>query len=382
MNIKFSSCFLDHSGYGQAARNMLRAMVSVGINVSAYMLAYNQTSVRQLDEGGALAKKLENRRIPYDIKLMMVTPDQAELQYEVGKYNICAMFWEVLGLDSRWARSMNQLDEIWTTSQVFADTFKHNGVYKPIKVIKPFIEIPNKNECRKLKLKRFIEGQDPEIGKLKEFLFYSIFQWTERKNPRALLKAYWEAFENNEDVALLLKVYKANFTESEREMIRDDINDWKSELGMKSYPKVFLVLGELSTKDIMRLHNTGDCFVSAHRGEGLGLPQLEAMSVGNPIISTNFGGIHEMLTDKEAWLIDYDLTQVFNMMHIPWYNSRHLWASADPEHLKESMLEAYSNRELTAKKGRSARAFVKRELNMEVVGKDILERLKLIDSKL
>jgi len=375
MNIKFSSCFLDHSGYGQASRNMLRAMVSVGINVSTFMLAYNQTSMRQLDEGGALAKKLENRKIPYDIKLMMVTPDQAELQYEVGKYNICAMFWEVLGLDSRWVRSMNSMDEIWTTSQVFADTFKHNGVYKPIKVIKPFIEV---HEYKKLKVKRFIEGQDPEIGKLKEFFFYSIFQWTERKNPKALLKAYWEAFEDNEDVALLLKVYKKDFTESEREVIRDDINGWKSELGMKNYAKVFLVLGELSTKNMMRLHSTGDCFVSAHRGEGLGLPQLEAMSVGNPIISTNFGGIHEMLTDKEAWLVDYDLTQVFNMIHIPWYNSRHLWASVDSEHLKESMLEAYSNRELAAKKGRSARAFVKRELNMEAVGKIILKELESI----
>ena len=122
--------------------------------------------------------------------------------------------------------------------------------------------------------------------------------------------------------------------------------------------------------------------MSAHRGEGLGLPQIEAMSIGNPIISTNFGGVHELLDDSFAWLIKYKLIQVFNMVHIPFYNAQQLWAEIDTEHLKKSMLEAYSDRKLTAKKGRLAKAFIKNNLNMEAVGKDILEKLEVINEKL
>ncbi len=370
MKIKFSSCFLDHSGYAQAARRTLLALTKAGVDVSTFFLTY-QKSTHDLGEGGKLAKKLKDKKLDYDIKLMMITPDQAVLQVETGKYNICVMFWEVLGMDRRWVHGMNKLDEIWTTSQIHAETFGHNGVYKPIKVIKPTIEVADRTRYRRLKIKGF-----------NGFLFYSIFQWTERKNPRALLETYWKAFEGKKDVGLLLKVYKANFSEFERQRIRNDINKWKGQLGLKNYPKVFLALGEVSGEEIMRIHSTGDCFVSAHRGEGLGLPQIEAMSIGNPIISTNFGGVHELLDDSFAWLIKYKLIQVFNMVHIPFYNAQQLWAEIDTEHLKKSMLEAYSDRKLTAKKGRLAKAFIKNNLNMEAVGKDILEKLEVINEKL
>jgi len=366
MRIKFAGCFLDHSGYAQAARSLLLAMDKVGINITTFMLAYQQGSLN-LGEGGQLAKKLQDKQLDYDIKLMMITPDQAALQREEGKYNICAMFWEVLGLDKRWVESMNKLDEIWTTSQTFADTFKHNGVYKPIKVIKPIIETSNKIQYKKLK----IEGFDG-------FLFYSIFQWTERKNPRALLETYWQTFTGKKDVALLLKVYEADFSEFCKDKIRNDIKTWKKELGLKHYPKVFLVLDEVSTTDIMRIHSTGDCLVSAHRGEGLGMPQIEAMSIGNPIISTNFGGVHELLDNKNSWLIDYDLTQVFNMGHIVWYNAQQLWAEIKTHQLGNSMLEAYSNQKLTKQKGRLAKEFIKNNLSMQNVGNEILIKLKEI----
>lgn len=366
MNIKFTSCFLDHTGYAQASRNLLLAMTKVGIDVSTFIVSYDKGG-QDLGEGARLAKKLENKKINYDIKVMMITPDQAALQIEAGKYNICAMFWEVLGLDKRWVEAMNKLDEIWTYSQIHADTFRHSGVYKPIKVIKSSIEPTSKVKNKRLKIKKF-DG----------FIFYSIFQWTERKNPKALLKNYWQAFEGKKDVALLLKVYRANFGEGEKEKIRNDINEWKKELGLKHYPKVFLVLGELSNKEMMRVHSTGNCFVSAHRGEGLGLPQMEAMSIGNPVISTNFGGIHELLDKKFSWPIDYEWVRVFNMPMIHWYNSQQLWADISPEHLKKAMLEAYSDKKSTVQKGKLAKIFVKYNLDMEAIGKDVLKKLEAV----
>jgi len=366
MNVKFVSCFLDHSGYAQASRRLLLAMHKAGINITTQILIY-QSDTKEYGEGGELAKKLEKKKIDYDIKIMMTTPDQAALQYETGKYNICAMFWEVLGLDKRWVEAMNKMDEIWTPSQVHADTFRHNGVYKPIRVIKIPIETTTRRKYKRLKIKKF-DG----------FTFYSVFQWTERKNPKALLEAYWQAFEGKKDVCLLLKTYKANFNESERERIRIDINEWKQNLKLKHYPKVFLVLGVLSNKEMMRIHSTGDCFVSAHRGEGLGLPQVEAMSIGNPVISTNFGGVHEFFDNNNSWLIDYKWCQVSNMVHIPWYNSQQLWADIDVKQLKKSMLEAYSDRKLLAQKGKLAKALIKDSLDTEVIGMDILKKLEAI----
>jgi len=364
MNVLFCSCFLDHSGYAQAARNLLMSMISVGINVKTEIVTY-QTGRQALGEGCEEAKKRQNLDIPYDIKLIMLTPEQAILRKENNKYNIELLFWEVLGVDQRWVNYMNQMNAICTTSKIFAKTFLDSGVTVPIRVI-----------AQPIKLK---EKQIPiNIKEHNGFLFYSIFQWTERKNPKSLLTSYWKTFANNEDVALLLKTYRSDFSPMEKQAVKNDILRWKDELKLKRYPKVLLSLNELSVDEIVQLHLRGDVFVSAHRGEGWGYPQMEAMSFGKPIISTNFGGIHELLDDKNAWLIDYKLTNVFNMGHIEWYNTKQLWASPNEESISKAMLEAYTNREKTKEKGKRALEFVKNNLLLRHVGEDIKEKLEKI----
>lgn len=361
MNIKFTSVFLDHSGYGQAARDLLKALVEVGVNVTTEIVSFSKSS----DIGICpLALKLQNKKISYKKKLIMLTPEQAMLHAEPDKYNIEILFWEVLGVDPRWVGYMNGMDEVWTPSQTFADTFRDSGVKVPIFVTKQPMDA---RKAKPFKIDNF-EG----------FLFYSVFQWTERKNPKTLLKTYWYTFQTKKDVALLLKTYRGNFTSAERDAIRSDILRWKNEMGIVEYPQVFLVLDELNSGDMMRLHATGDCFVSAHRGEGWGYPQMEAMSVGKPVISTDFGGIHEHLDNSTAWLIPYDLVNVYGMQHIPWYNEKQLWAESKGQELANAMLEAYGNPEMTKMKGTLARKLIEDNFSYKEVGNMMKDRLEKI----
>ena len=55
------------------------------------------------------------------------------------------------------------------------------------------------------------------------FLFYNINQWTERKNPLATIKAYWTAFQKDENVGLVLKTYGSNYSAPERDAIKSTI---------------------------------------------------------------------------------------------------------------------------------------------------------------
>lgn len=359
MNVKFTSCFSDRSGYAQAARDLLRALVEVGVNVTTEVVSFQRSSDPGISE---LALKLQNKKIPYDIKIIMLTPEMAMLQLEKGKYNIEILFWEVLGVDPKWVNYMNFMDEVWTPSQTFADTFKKHGVTSPLFVLKQPSEI---------KKSKPYQGFD-------EFLFYSVFQWTERKNPKGLLQTYWRAFQDKNDVALLLKTYRSDFSESEKEAIRADIRSWKREMPQVRFPKVYLALNELNTQEMERLHATGDCFVSAHRGEGWGYPQMEAMAVGKPVISTNFGGIHEHLDNNTAWLIDYSLTKVQGMNHIPWYNETQLWANPNYAQLAESMLNAYGDREGAQRKGKRAQDLIKKDFTYKKVGEVMKRRLERI----
>ena len=68
-----------------------------------------------------------------------------------------------------------------------------------------------------------------------------------------------------------------------------------------------LELCTLSQRDLISLYKTADAYVSAHWGEGWGLPLADAMAMGIPTIATNFSGNTEFMTDANSFLVGYSL---------------------------------------------------------------------------
>lgn len=94
---------------------------------------------------------------------------------------------------------------------------------------------------------------------------------TERKHPVSLIKSYWYAFQNKENVALILKSYRSDYSEKEKEAIRVSIKRLKSMTPMDNYPPIYLISHMLSNDEVVGLHKKGDCYFSTDRGEGFGL---------------------------------------------------------------------------------------------------------------
>lgn len=364
MIIQFIAPFLDHSGYGEASRNTLMAMHKAGIKITTKIVSF---TADKLDVGyaGNLAKKLEKKYKNYIINLIELTPDHFPVFLEKGEYNIGYFFWEVEGLDPKWIEWCNLMDEIWLPSFMFAKMFKDAGVIKPIKVVPCCLDI-RLLKCKSFKL---------PVSKKPKTVFYSIFQWTERKNPRALLETYWKTFAGIEDVALIIKTYRSNFSLEERQFIKKDIKEWKSHMKQEHFPKVWLVLEDMNLEETMRLHATGDVFVSTHRGEGWGYPQMLAMAMGNLVISTNYGGIHEYLSPREAVLPGYKFSHVQGMEHILWYNSNQQWADINLQSFSESLMMAYKSQDKVNRIAKAGQRFVLQRFNNQIVGREILKIL-------
>jgi len=255
------------------------------------------------------------------------------------------------------------MDMIWIHSK-----YHQKQLTERLGVTRPVLAIPQAMDTKKHTVKPF------KIKGFKGFLFYSIFQWTERKNPRALVETFWKTFKGKKNVGLLIKTYRSNFGELERQSIINDINKWKKDFKGK-LPPIFLELNLLSNDQMWRLHATGDCFVSAHRGEGWGMPQAEAMLMGNPIISTNFGGIHDWLNSELAWLVGYKMVNVFGMGHIPWYSGDYQWAEINREALRSAFLSAFNHPKLLKEKGRKSQAFVRKNFSYKAVAEQMKEAL-------
>jgi glycosyltransferase involved in cell wall biosynthesis len=54
------------------------------------------------------------------------------------------------------------------------------------------------------------------------------------------------------------------------------------------------------------LYNMSNCFILPSRGEGFGLPYIEAGACEIPVIATRCGGQMDFLTDDNSYLIDIE----------------------------------------------------------------------------
>lgn len=371
MNVAYLGPLKDYSGYGEANRHFVCALDTAGVTVIPQLVSYSHES----SDFGALGARIEpwfGRKADYRIKILHTTPNVFRKHIEPGKYHIAHFFWETDRVPDDFAAGLKLCDEIWTGSKANEAAIRKAGVDKPVVIIPQAVDFDT-------------EQQKPYvIPEFDGFLFYSIFEWTDRKNPAALLQAYWEEFQGDENVGLLIKTYFNNFTLGNRRMIRHQVEHLKRRSGLDKFPPVFLYLDLMDRKHITRLHQTGDVYVSAHRGEGWGVPQIQAAVAGNPMISTNYGGCHEYFTDgKNAKLLPYNMVPVKGMEHSPsWYSRDQNWADVDVAALRKAMRWAFDNPAKAQKMGAAAKGFVATAFSFEHVGRLMADRLKEIERTL
>jgi len=371
MKLKYVGACKDYSGYGEAARHDVGALVSAGVNVTLKIPVYTP---EHSDFGalGQLCLELENKPIAYPFVMLHITPNVYEQYMEAGKFHIGRVFWETDKLPLDFANRVQLLDEVWTGSEYNAQAIRNAGVTKPIYIVPEAIDASLDPD-----------SVQPYITANKDdFKFYSIFEWTYRKNPHALLEAYWREFEDTKNVSLTIKTYVDNFRPEKMKEIERDIKQLKVRLGLKNYAPIFLYTNLMDRHQIYRFHKSFDCFVSAHRGEGWGIPQMEAMIMENPIISTNVGGIHEYLTHKKNALLlnDFKMIRVDNSRNQQWYTPDQHWADVDVAELQANMRYVFKNKKKAKELGINGGKLVREQFSLQTVGKKMRDRLNDIEA--
>lgn len=369
MNIKYCGPALDYSGYGEANRHDIGALISAGYNVIGDYTRHC-LEIGEFGDLGELVMACSRNTGDYDIKIIHTTPNIYGQFIEPEKYHIGRIFWETDKLPEQFANGANMVDEIWTGGQFNAKAIRNAGVKgKEIIIVPEAIAEPK-------------EIPEPYILPYdRTFKFYSIFEWTERKDPKSLLTAYFTEFQNGENVSLTVKTYLDNFTTEKQQEVRNLVLKIKRDLGLAKYPPLFLYTKLFSRKEVYKFHNSFDCYVSSHRGEGWGIPQMEAMILGRPVISTDIGGIHEYIGDV-AMLIPCTMVRVSNNRNTAWYCDDQKWGQVDIRSLRQAMRWCYENQNKAKAMGSKARDFVRDNFSLEAVGKIMDKRLKKIKKML
>ena len=127
---------------------------------------------------------------------------------------------------------------------------------------------------------------------------------TKREKAKLLYIAWWHNFlprKYPKECIEALKMIKYPF---ELVILTSPDNRYKSEL--KKYGKVIDKIGKLTEEELLNLYLNADYYVSFSTSEGFGVPILEALSCGLPVIHVNAKPFVEITNEKCSIRFDYD----------------------------------------------------------------------------
>jgi len=367
MSVRYIGPCMDASGYANAVRNNIAAMARCGIDFTVSTIRF-ETSMSNHGTLSKIVNSYINRPIKFNKQIIHCTPENWGKLIHTDKYNIGYTTWETDKLPKDWPGLINQVDEVWVPSTWNKDVFESSGVTKPIYVIPHAID---ETILKQNMVENF--GIDRNL-----YNFYSIFQWTERKNPECLIESFLEEFSSEENVQLVLKTYNMGWDLKQQSIVKEKIRAIKAKVNKNNPPKLMFIGNLLSASEIASVHNSCDCFVLPHRGEGFGIPIAEAMHFENLTISTDWSGSKEFCNEKNSLLIDYKLVPVTGM---PWgkYTTDQNWAEPNKSTLKKLMRSAFEKTKKNDLLRKEGKVSIVNKCSFETIGNKIKERLDKID---
>jgi glycosyltransferase involved in cell wall biosynthesis len=365
--IKYIAPIMDGSGYAKAARGYVLALHKLGVPLTISPITFEQAKP-DLGKDGEVLKSLVDKDIDYNIVLMHCTPEFWPKFKEEDKINIGYTIWETTKLHHEWPDYINNnVDKVLVGCDWNINIFKKSGVTVPIASVPHAIPLNDVTKASNYN----IEGLSDDT-----YVFGFVNQFVERKNPLAVIKAFWYAFQNNEDVALVLKTYRSDYSEPEKDAIRMTIQRLKQVAYFENYPKVYFIGNMLSEDEMRSLYQRMDCFVSLDRGEGFGLSPFTAGAYGKPVIATGFGGAREYLQEDNSFLVNYTLEPVFGMPYSRWMVGNMLWANPDVKDGIDKLRYVYNNRKEAEAKGKLLKTYIEENFNDDIIGTKMLQEIE------
>ena len=325
----------DNTGYGTSGKQIIRALTRAGIKVIPVGLEHNT----KLSAEYQLPKSIDPT-IPYDIVFIHSAPYYIARLIEPGKINIAYCTWETSILPQKWCAVLNQCSAIFVPSTFNRHCFEQSGVNKPIMLLPHISEFSGISKT-----------SENNYANHRPFTFYSVGMWTNRKNYLELIRTFKSAFHQGENVQLVIKTSKKDYTRPAYYFLRKlgfsrfnflkDIKNVQSEV--KNDPRIIIHTEDWPAESMIDLHRQSDCYISLCKSEGWGLGAYEAAWYGKPVIITGYGGQLDFLKAEVATLLPYTLVNINEKVWTEYNTENQQWADVNIDASIKSMQLAYKH---------------------------------------
>eukprot|EP01060_Flectonema_neradi_P013813 TRINITY_DN20533_c0_g1_i2.p1 TRINITY_DN20533_c0_g1~~TRINITY_DN20533_c0_g1_i2.p1 ORF type:complete len:1030 (+),score=153.66 TRINITY_DN20533_c0_g1_i2:76-3165(+) len=317
----------------------------------------------------------------------------------VGSYDyfVGRSMYEFSALPASWAEPSNSDDvnEIWVPSNFVRNAFIDSGIKASKLVVMPEgidCKFYDPDAAGYLQLPSNIWAQYNSNDTLRHLrgrhVFLSIFKWEPRKGGDVLIRAFINEFTSEDKVTLVISTYRWYPGSPETwgptrdpALFQLAIEQIAASEGVDPdrMPHIVVITENLSEEDIRDLYAACHTFVLPTRGEGWGLPIIQAMSMGMPTISTAWGGAMAFMNDFNSFPLKYRIVDISSEAAEEYQVQGVRWAEPDSDHLRFLMREMLANRSHAIEIGKAARADVVVQFSEPVVADMMVARLKEIE---
>jgi glycosyltransferase involved in cell wall biosynthesis len=351
-SILFKAPVLTHSGYGIHARQIAKVLLeNFEDQISFFPTLWGNTgwilqdNEDEKDINKIISKIDLNEERKYDLSLQLLLPDEWNPKHAIKNIGITAGV-ETDRCSEKWIDCCNKMDAVVVPSTFSRQTFINSG-----KLNNNIIVIPEETYIEDSDLSKISNFERKNgIGTNFNLLVFGQITGTnpnnDRKNIFYTIRDLCEVFKNDREVGIILKTNAARNTSIDRHYVENIIKNVCIEIKKEEFPKIHLLHGNMTKTDMIEMYNSRSvkALVTLTRGEGFGLPIMEAASADVPIVSINWSGQLEFLNKGKFTKIDYELKEV----HESRIDGRIFvkgakWAEYDTQNFKKKIKELRNN---------------------------------------
>jgi len=307
---------LTQSGYGVHSRQIARWLLTKpNLDVCIQALPWGATPwlINKDASDGLIGKIMERTVDPigqrYDATIQVQLPNEWDISMSNTNVGVSAIV-ETDVCNPRWVDACNKMSKVIVPSKFCHSVLNNSGkLTTEVKVVPE--SFPDEILVTK-------STKIDSINFDTTFNFLMIGQITgknaenDRKNIFYTIKWFCETFSKDTDVGLVIKTNMGRNTKIDRQIVENTLKSVLLEIKKKKDPKIYLLHGEMTDAEMSSLyrHPQIKAFISLTRGEGYGLPILEAAVSGLPIIATNWSGHLDFMAKGKFISVDYNLSNV------------------------------------------------------------------------
>lgn len=324
MNLTIRAPFHTTIGYGVVSWNIVKELYKKH-QISVFPVSGQIYTPGEED----LAREILNAQLmnyDRDASCLTIWHEHDLIQNFIGKGEYIAFpFFEINQLEPIRQINLNSADKIIVTSRWAKEVLESNGILPPV-FIAPI-------------------GVDTTIfrpGKTNNttYRFFTIGKIEKRKCTEILSDVFAAAFDEKDDVELHI------MCDSPLQQIKQQMPFIKKKFANSKLGDKIRIHGTVpSGKDVARFIQSMDCGLFLTRAEGGGLPILETMACGKPVITTDYSAHADFCNSTNAKLVN---VKEFEPAHDGiWFHGLGTWAKIGNNELEqcvEYMRHCYKNR--------------------------------------